>query len=193
MRIPTGLTGAAGEYHVAAELLRRNWLATVTIKNAPRTDVLAQRLDRHRLIAIQTKTASEGSNFTLGERDEDPGESEDQWYVLVGLRDILERPRFYVLPRHAMAAIAYLEHRDWLTPTGLLHSFARADRERITSSRRTIRPRWIEHYLEAWDQLDGSALAAPFRGDPVFLELARRLGLPDGFPPLNRAPRRRRL
>ena len=33
----TGLTGAAGEYYVAAELSRRGWLATVTIKNAPGT------------------------------------------------------------------------------------------------------------------------------------------------------------
>ena len=51
----TGLTGAAGEYYVAAELSRRSWLATVTIKNSPGTDVLAQRLDRRRLVAIQTK------------------------------------------------------------------------------------------------------------------------------------------
>jgi integrase len=40
----TGLTGAAGEYYVAAELSLRDWLATVTIKNAPGTDVLAQKV-----------------------------------------------------------------------------------------------------------------------------------------------------
>ena len=40
----TGLTGAAGEYYVAAELSRRGWLATVTIKNAFRR-LTTSRLD----------------------------------------------------------------------------------------------------------------------------------------------------
>jgi hypothetical protein len=53
-----GLIGAAGEYYVAAELSRRGWLATVTVKNAPGTDVLAQRADTGRMFAVQTKTAS---------------------------------------------------------------------------------------------------------------------------------------
>jgi hypothetical protein len=42
-KIPTGLTGAAGEYYTVAELSRRGWLATVAIKNSPGTDVLAQK------------------------------------------------------------------------------------------------------------------------------------------------------
>ncbi|HSI36145.1 MAG TPA: hypothetical protein VK986_21355, partial [Tepidisphaeraceae bacterium] len=49
----TGLTGAAGEYHVAAELSRRGRLATVTIKNSPGTDVLAQRRDRSAMVAAE--------------------------------------------------------------------------------------------------------------------------------------------
>jgi hypothetical protein len=36
----TGLTGAAGEYHVAAQLSQRGWLATITKKNSPGTDEL---------------------------------------------------------------------------------------------------------------------------------------------------------
>ena len=66
---PTGLTGAAGEYYVAAELSRRGWLATVTVKNAPGTDVLRRTPKTKRTLAIQTKTSSSGTNFTLGERE----------------------------------------------------------------------------------------------------------------------------
>src|SRR4051812_22343882 len=104
-----GLTGAAGGDYVAAELSRRDWVATVTIKNAPGTDVLAQRLDRRTIVAIQTKTASLGSNFRLKDKDEMPGERDNEWYVLVGLRSELDRPVFYVVPRHVMAGMVYLE------------------------------------------------------------------------------------
>ena len=34
--------GVAGEYLVAAQLTLRGWLATVTLKNSPGIDVLAQ-------------------------------------------------------------------------------------------------------------------------------------------------------
>ena len=87
----SGLVGAAGEYYVAAELSRRDWLATVTIKNSPGTDVLAQRLDRRRIVAIQTKTASPGSHFRLNVKDEAPGERDNEGYVRVSLRGDDER------------------------------------------------------------------------------------------------------
>jgi hypothetical protein len=41
-------------------LSRRGWLATVTMKNSPDTDVLAQHPESERLIRVQTKTASPG-------------------------------------------------------------------------------------------------------------------------------------
>jgi len=38
----TAATGAAGAYFVAGELARKDWPASVTFGNTPRTDVLAQ-------------------------------------------------------------------------------------------------------------------------------------------------------
>jgi len=181
----TGLTGAAGEYYVAAELSRRDWLATVTIKNSPGTDVLAQRLDRQRIIAIQTKTASVGNHFRLKDKDEAPGERDNEWYVLVGLGDESQRPTFFVIPRHVVAALTYLEHRDWLWHTDRLRAPVRQGKERNASSQRTIRAAWIEGYREQWELLDESAWNAPFLADPTFLELAQRLPLPDAYPPLS--------
>jgi hypothetical protein len=133
-----GLVGAAGEYYVAAELSRRDWLATVTIKNSPGTDVLAQRLDRRRIVAIQTKTASPGSHFRLNVKDEAPGERDNEWYVLVSLRGDEERPTFYVIPRHVMAAIVYLEHRDWLHHHDRLRAPMRTSQQRKANPMRTI-------------------------------------------------------
>src|SRR5690348_8797999 len=99
---PTGLTGAAGEYYVAAELSLRGWLATVTIKNAPHTDVLARKLETGRLLAIQTKTASQGYNFQLGIKDEKPTTADNEWYILVSLRPVGERPLFHIIPRNVV-------------------------------------------------------------------------------------------
>lgn len=136
-----------------------SWLATITIKNAPGTDVLAQRLDRSAVIAVQTKTASPGSAFQLSLKDEAPGDRDNEWFALVSLGEILARPSFYILPRHVLAAITFLQHRDWLGDMGRLHSPQRAPRR--DNPRRTIRPPWIAGYLERWDLLDGSARTAP--------------------------------
>src|SRR5436190_4554604 len=95
----TNITGAAGEYHVAAELSRRGWLATVTIKNSPDTDVLAQHPHTERLLAVQTKTASPRNRFRLKKKNETPASRDGQWFVLVGLRGEFERPDFYIIPR----------------------------------------------------------------------------------------------
>ena len=69
-RLPTGLTAAAGKYYVAAELSLRGWLATVTIRKAPATNVLARDPATDWVVAIQTKTASFGNRFRLGPKDE---------------------------------------------------------------------------------------------------------------------------
>lgn len=179
-----GLTGAAGEYYVAAELSRRGWLATVTIKNAPGTDVLAQRLDRRRVISIQTKTSSPGNPFTLNLKDEAIGVAENEWYVLVALGALDERPRFYVVPRHVMAAFTYFEHRDWLTSKGLLHKPAKPGQTRRSGTRRMIRHEWLNGYAECWDLLDAPTTSAPYKGSDEFLELARIVPLPTEFRPL---------
>lgn len=83
------MTGAAGEYYVAAELSRRGWLATVTIKKAPGTDVLAQRMETALTVATQTKTSSSGKRFLLSEKDERLARTSHEWYVLVRLKSEL--------------------------------------------------------------------------------------------------------
>src|SRR3954463_4169931 len=99
----TGLTGAAGEYYVAAELSLRGWLATPTIKNAPGTDVLAQFREKGILVAIQTKTASFGDQFALNKNIESVSTATNEWVVLVKLHELGTRPTFYVVPRNIVA------------------------------------------------------------------------------------------
>jgi hypothetical protein len=66
----TALTGAAGEYYVAAELSRRGWAASITPKGVERNDVLAQHVETRAVVAIQVKTWARGRRFTLRKTDE---------------------------------------------------------------------------------------------------------------------------
>jgi hypothetical protein len=156
----------------------------VTIKNSPGTDVLAQRLDRRSVVAIQTKTAAPGSAFRLKKKDEEPGERDHEWYVLVSLGGLEERPSFYVLPRHVLAALVFLEHQDWLKSVGKLHPVAKPGKVRPENDQRKIKPGWISGYVEHWDLLDESAWEVLFLGAPIFLELADEVPLPSSYRPL---------
>ncbi len=57
-RVTYNITGVAGEYFVAAELSRRGWIATLTLKNTPHIDVIATKPDGSWSVNIQVKTRS---------------------------------------------------------------------------------------------------------------------------------------
>jgi hypothetical protein len=155
-RVATGLTGTAGEYYVAAELSRRGWLATVTVKNAPGTDVLAQHSETRRVIAIQTKTARSPFHFQLkgpktidqdtDRTDERTTENDNEWYVFASLRGETERPDFYIVPRNIVAAMISTGHRHWLAATG-----KRGPRK--DSTMRNLEPESLETFREQWESL----------------------------------------
>ena len=50
------LTSLAGEYYVAAELCRRGYLASLTLKNYPKVDIFALNPVTHEPVAVQVKT-----------------------------------------------------------------------------------------------------------------------------------------
>ena len=148
-RTPTALIGAAGEYFVAAELSRRGWLATVTIKNAPGTDVLAQHADRPELlVAIQTKTTTGKDSWLLSKKDETPTSATHEWYVLVAMGALADRPSFYVMPRNHVAAYLWVGHRNWLANS------PSPAQSRKDSSMRNVFLSEIQHYRERWDALE---------------------------------------
>src|SRR5687768_13665222 len=113
-RHDTAITGATGAYFVAAELSQRNWVASVPYGNAPRTDVLAQRLDDTKVAAIQVKTRTTGS-FQVGTKMEAPAAVRaNEWVIPVSLIGPGHRPVFYVVPRAHLSAIVYVGYRLWV-------------------------------------------------------------------------------
>lgn len=173
----TGLTGAAGEYHVAAQLSQRGWLATITIKNSPGTDVLAQHVDTGALVAVQTKTTATASQgWILGAKDEKPTERTDSWYVLVGMHGENERPDFYVLPRNHVAAHLWVGYQHWLTTPG------RGGKPHQENTLRNIYPSEVSAYKEDWDALLAPSTNRPYALPDTFAIHVKEFGLPPGHP-----------
>ena len=62
-RLPSVLAGVAGEYFVAAELSRRGYIASISLRNTRGVDVLATNQDGSRSVTIQCKTSQPGSHI----------------------------------------------------------------------------------------------------------------------------------
>jgi hypothetical protein len=149
--IPRGLAGTAGEYLVAAQLSLRGWLATVTLKNAPGTDVLAQHQDTGVICAIQTKTMTASKDFRLTTKDERPARG-NEWFVLVDLKGTYgDETEYFVLPRSLASAIVYCGHRHWLQTPG------RKGQAHNDNTLRAISPSGVDAYRDRWDLLLGPA------------------------------------
>lgn len=175
------LTGAAGEYFVAAELSRLGWAASITPKGVPETDVLAWHLDSKRLVAVQVKTATAPSRFRLHERNETPIPS--HWFVLVRLGDEMSRPEFFVLPSLVVSAYVWVSHRVWSAQP------RRDGKPRSLSphTMRAIKPDDVEpYYRDRWDLLLAPAEKAPLLLPVWIHEGAGQHGLPEGHPGLGR-------
>jgi hypothetical protein len=170
----TGLTGAAGEYYVAAELSLRGWLATPTIKNAPGTDVLAQYREMGILVAIQTKTASLGNKFMVNVGIERPSSADNEWVVLVKLHELGSRPSFFVVPHDHVAAAAYAQHRRWLATPGV------GGREHRDNPRRMLIAKQFLDYEDRWDLLLRPTSEVPNLLGADYAECIAQMGVPPG-------------
>ena len=172
----TGLTGAAGEYYVAAELSLRGWLATPTIKNAPGTDVLAQYREKGILVAIQTKTASLGNQFMVNATMERPSSANNEWVVLVKLHEMRTRASFFIVPHNHVAAAAYAQHRRWLATPG------RDGQQHRDTPRRMLIAKQFLGYEDRWDLLLQPTSEAPNLLGADYADCVSHWGVPPGHP-----------
>ena len=131
------VVGVAGEYAVASELSRREWLATLTVTNSPGIDVLARHPQGQPLVALQVKSASPNRRaFQLEPKHEDP--ESDEWFVFVVTAKLLSRPSFHVVPATVVAALLYA-----------IRTNAELIGKRVGAQRSFMTER-VPGYLEAW-------------------------------------------
>jgi len=108
------LVGVAGEYFVAAELTRRGWLASITLRNSRGVDIIASDSEASRAVTIQVKTSiKSGAKWILSKKAESFA-GEGHYYIFVLLGGLASRPDFYIVPSKVVAKYVTNHHRRWL-------------------------------------------------------------------------------
>ena len=144
-RLSTGLSGVAGEYFVAAELSRRGYVASLTLRNTRGIDILASNSDATLSVGIQVKTnQGHGKEWMLNQKIEQDVAT-NLVFVFVRLND-LGTPEYYVAPRADVARFATTNHRKWLSTPG-----RNGQKHRDTNMRKFADPG--NKYLGRWELL----------------------------------------
>lgn len=119
-RTAYNITGVAGEYFVAAELSRRGWIATLTLKNTPNIDVIATTPDGLRTVNIQVKTRSikNRAGWILTKKIEMLVPGENFYIAFVDLKGHDEKPDYYMIPRSLFSKWIAEQHSQWLATPG---------------------------------------------------------------------------
>jgi hypothetical protein len=146
MKIPSVLVGVSGEYFVAAELSRRGYIASISLRNTRGLDILATNQNATRSVTIQVKTnQSAGKDWMLSERSEH-FVSDSHFYAFVGLGNIQARPTFHIVPSRVVAERIYTSHRAWLK------TLRRDGKKHADTAMRKLSDHQDE-FLERWDLL----------------------------------------
>lgn len=141
-KIPSILVGVAGEYFVAAELSRRGYIASISMRNTRGIDILATNEEATHSITIQCKANQDGgSSWILNKKAEDFA-PKNHFYVFVALTSPEERPRYHIVPASVVAEYTSRTHKEWLA----------GDYRRKDSAIRNFRDK-EGAYLDRWDLL----------------------------------------
>lgn len=115
MALENTLVGVAGEYLVAGELTLRGFLASITLRNSRGIDIIASNADGTKSVSIQVKTNSSGKARWLLNKKSEEYFSRNHYYVFVALKELGQRPDFYVVPSKIVAEYAKNRHQNWLS------------------------------------------------------------------------------
>src|SRR5436305_5895634 len=111
-KLSTIQTGVSGEYFVAAELSRRGYVASLTLRNTRGIDILASNTDATKSVGIQVKTCQGSRPDWMMNRKAEVDLAQNLFYVFVCL-PITGEPAFYVVPRSHVAKYVRESHQQW--------------------------------------------------------------------------------
>src|SRR5918911_905978 len=95
LRLSTLLSGVAGEYFVAAELSRRGYIASITLRNTRGVDVLVTNTAATRTVSIQVKTNQGSEKDWILSRNVERDFDENLFFVFVNLNGIAGIPTYH--------------------------------------------------------------------------------------------------
>ena len=110
--LSNGLTGIAGEYFVGAELSRRGYVASITLRNTRGIDILASNADATKSVTNQDS----GKKWILSEKV-DKGVATNLLFVFVRLNGH-DAPKYHIVPRADVAKYVSEDHEKWLNTPG---------------------------------------------------------------------------
>lgn len=143
-KLSKGITGIAGEYYVAAELSRRGFMASITLRNNDSIDILACEPNGLKTFSIQVKTIQNKSKrWPLNKKSENI-KSENLFYVFVMLKSEFERPEFYIVPSIELSENIKQQHLTWLNKPG------RNGQKHNDNDLRSFRDN-VDDYKEKWE------------------------------------------
>jgi hypothetical protein len=165
MSSQSSLLGAAGEYHVMSELLRRGYIAALAPQGVPNADIVVTDVEGARLCSIQVKTRRDiGSDggWHMKAKHEDI-RSDRLFYCFVDFGKATDaRPIVHVLPSARVAEVLFATHRKWLANPG------KKGQPHKDGAMRRLLPDytniygltdnpypagWLDHYRDAWHVL----------------------------------------
>lgn len=117
-RIPSILSGVAGEYFVAAELSRQGYIASITLRNTRGVDILATNRDASRSVAIQVKTSQGSARAWVISSRAEHFHSDAHFYVFVNLNGMTMSPDYFVVPSKIVSDHVSRNHAEWLARPG---------------------------------------------------------------------------
>ena len=144
-KLRPNLGGVAGEYFVAAELSRRGWISSITLRNTPGVDILVTNQNASRSATIQCKTnQSKRKVWQLRKKCED-FYSDNHFYVFVNLGSVNELPTYHIVPSEVVAKHVQYHHKRWLKTRKPVPEYAK-------EMRRYSDPSGV--YLGKWEILE---------------------------------------
>ena len=171
-KINSRIVGAAGEYYVLSQLLRRGWIAALAPDGAPNMDILVTDENNDKLCAIQVKTRRDtgGDKGWHMRRKHETMIADDLFYVFV---DVGKQPSdpttSYILPSKVVSDCVRLCYQVWLKTPGkggkphndtemrrLLpdHSYIKPSTKNGKAIVDQYRSGWLNPYCENWSILD---------------------------------------
>ena len=141
------LSGVAGEYFVAAELSRRGYLASITLRNTKGVDILCSNADATKTVAIQVKTNKRSNRDWMLNQKAESFYSNNHFYVFLNLHDNQQQPDYFIVPSGVVATHVKEAHATWLATPG------KAGRAHIDTSMRKFAD-LSEEYRDRWNILD---------------------------------------
>ncbi len=138
--------GVADEYFVAAELSKRGYIASITLRNTKGIDILATNADATKSVNIQVKSSQGKSRRWLLNKRAETYHARDLFYVFVNLRGEMDRPEFFIVPSKVVAKFVKEGYAEWRATPG------RNWQKRNDTCMRVFVDK-DDEYLERWELL----------------------------------------